>query len=608
MKHGLNLFKGKNIIMYNSDHFSREEALKQFINAKSKHNPNYNNKDVFVINLNKDLSENTISFGNFSNEFSDIKYFSVCLYKTDYHELKETDKCPIKIPDLCKNINRIQLSTPILRSDKRWETLGITASSLFLGSMLTEKSYKVNVKNITLPLLGDSSGFKNFDLFGFTLFEDIFPEFKTFISQNFSNNDSIIAAGGPFVTLSPLSSFFHLPEVNLFVRGEGEFVFPEILDSLKTGNLIELLKSEGYIYQEEGLIIISDYDVINMPSNLNKIKFNFSFIDKKSLHKGLEVNFSRGCKNSCTFCSKVQGKQFRKLELSSINNLLESFSNRLEKMEIESIESRILNINDDDILQDLEYTKSVLELIHKKRYKIWGIQSSISSFFSEKWEIENEKIDLISNKDFYPEGDPLLWLGTDTFLKKRGKRLGKKIPDMELFLLLLEKFEKLEIRNYHYWISSDHMTNWDEFMDELILIYNLNSRFPKFSILPHAPFLIPYPSTPSFKQITNLPESNSKLVYRKIIKGSYPIFDLILVERVESKWEKLNELLKNKKLSGKEGFFDYMKNGDFKNAVVTAYSFLKSERISKSHSDDSLIVKELSLIERNIENFITKII
>ena len=143
---------------------------------------------------------------------------------------------PVKnVPEIgIPNINTLGLSYPVLLSDKRWETIHLTASWLFLGSTLTNAHNKVRVNKQILPVTAVDPQLLNCDLIGFTLFEDLFIQTKGLLSQlrNHYKYNGIIAAGGPLITLTPYKSTFHLPEINLLVRGEAEFVLPELIKAI----------------------------------------------------------------------------------------------------------------------------------------------------------------------------------------------------------------------------------------------------------------------------------------------------------------------------------------------------------------------------------------
>ncbi len=598
------IFKNKNIIEYDADHFTKEEAIGNLLSIKTEYSGIIGESDIVTLKLKKNSTNSySINKSDYNNDITSANF----LLNGSKNELKETSSVLFKPIQIKEKINRIKLSTPFLNSDKRWDSIGLTASSLFLGSSLTENSFAVTLENISLPFQGDCNFYKNIDACGFTLFEDILLQFKDFL-KNFPPVPKIITvAGGPFITLNPLGAMYHLPEINLFIRGEGETVFPEILKSLVQNDIDTLMSFKGFLFQKRGLIISSDYNKKNVTDISNSPIFYFKFADKKKLANGLEMNFSRGCLNNCIFCSKVQGRKLRKLPFHKIEELFRSYKEHIKQLSLNTPESNVISINDDDILQDPEYAFSVFQIIIKSGLKLWGVQSSITSFFDKDKNININPIKIISNKELYNKS-PLLWIGTDTFLKKRSLRLGKPLPETDALYDLLEKFELYEIDNYHYWISSDHLSTWEEFIDELIIIYNIHKRFSRFSLLAHAPFLIPYPSTPAYKLIIKSGNHRKQIKYKKILKGFHHIFNLPLVDHVTTNSEYLNRLLYNEKLSGGKGFFDYLKDNDMLNAIICAYNFLKKDRISAENCTNKDAYNVIRNVERKAEEFITKIV
>ncbi len=606
MRSDQELFNGKVIITYDHVHFSREEVLQQYLKIKRDNSFDIKLEDIIRIDLHKKYKNSTYSSTHNQNS-STGRSCNFFLNGSDGKIQKGISAKSSQI-DLTSEIKRIKLSTPFRRSDKRWNSVGLTASPLFLGSALTESSFDVVIDNISLPLTENADLSEKIDLWGFTLFEDTFEDFKMFLKSIPDVPDIIMAAGGPFITLNPLTAMYHLPEINLFIRGEGEYIFPEILNAINNNDLASLFKLNGFYYQKQGLIFFSGYNEINAIDNLEDLKFHFSFAGRKELSNGLEINFSRGCRNNCVFCSKVQGRKFRELPIKNIKQLLLSFNERLLELNLDKESSGVININDDDILQNTNYADSVFKEIISNNISLWGIQSSITSFFQKNGDININAIKLISNIDLYRNSHPLLWTGTDTFLKSRSIRLGKPFPGIKMIYKLLKEFENYKIDNYHYWISSDHLSSWKEFFEEFQIIYDLKSNFPHFSLLHHSPFLIPYPSTPAFTLISRSENTASQIKYKKVIKGYDPIFDLILVDHVETQYEYLNKLLNNENLPGKRGFFDYLKNGEMKNAAISAYSFIKQERIAGEGFRNKRSQDELNEIEKNAEDFITKIV
>ncbi len=506
------------------------------------------------------------------------------------------------------DLKNILLAFPVKMSDKRWETIHFTSASLFLGSALTDAGFNVSARKLIMPMTtineNDYDSLTAVDMVGFTLFEDLFMETRDFLDQLVKTTyKGLLAAGGPMITLNPLKSAWHLPELNLLVRGEAEFVLPRLLKAVNNNDLAALMESKGFLFQTKGVIIISDLNYINRPGDFTGFQFNLDFLEEKHLGNGLEINLSRGCNRGCIFCSHVQGRSLRKLLPETFDHLLIAFRTKIFGGPV----SRALNINDDDILQEIDYAEVIFRMIKKKNFKLWGIQTSVNSFFKADRSIDYKVLDTIADKTLYVDNNPLTWSGTDAFLKERGKRLGKWIPSEAQMLELMGAFEEREIRNYHYWISSDHRSTWEEFVREFLFIYRVHTNYKRFGLLAHSPFLVPYSTTPLYRLLVKSPDLKSRIKYKQILKAEKEIFWFPLVEWVETAYPHLNRLLSNEKLGNRMGFFDYLKEKDYLNAFITLYDFLKKERLS-FESINSPEIESLVKTEREIETFISTII
>lgn len=515
-------------------------------------------------------------------------------------------------------IDHVLLCFPFLSTDKRWQSISLTASAVFLGSSLNNQGFQVKVKKLQLPTSHIERELLGNDLIGFTLFEDLLVEFKDFLEKLMGEEQyrGLLAAGGPLVTLNPWQVTYHLPEINLLVRGEAELILPGILQAIRENNLETLLGYKGLLFHKPGLLIISDFQEINRPKNFDHFDFNLGFLKGEHLANGLEINFSRGCRRGCLFCSKVQGKELRKLPLNKIEALLSGFSAAVEKTvppdpQAETpAPSLTININDDDILQDIEYTGKVLELLKRYRFKLWGIQGSIGSFFDKRQNLRREVIETIDYREVFVNQQPLLWLGTDSFLGQRGKRLGKLIPPVDAVERLLKDFEDRHILNYHYWISSDQQTTWEEFVQEFLCIFDWQRKFKTFFVLAHSPFLVPYAATPLHRLLTGSADFKKQIKYKKILKSRKETFTFPLVERLETRFPHLNRLLGNERLPGnrQHGFFDFLKQKDYLQAAVTIYNFLKQDRMLCEADGEYETAGTLKKTEIDLEEFIAQLL
>jgi hypothetical protein len=588
-----NIFNGKWIIRYSPVEFDYKYILEVLADIRNRLEATKTSMPYKRVIFNKNFAGNHFSLeaANSLAEFPAPEVF-------------------IKLKNV-KKINNLLLAYPVLLSDKRWETIHLPAASLFLGSSLDNAGFKVTVKKQILPVTGFDSQSTDYDLIGLTLFEDLFIPTKEFLSRLREVYTGFIAAGGPMVTLTPLESAYHLPEINLLVRGEAEFVFPGLIDAVNTNNISGMLEFKGFLFQVPGMIIISDVNEINRPENFTGFRFSLDFLEKDHVKEGLEINVSRGCKRGCIFCSAVQGRGLRKLPEAQLQDLLNRFSDRLDSFAVQPLPARrakTVNINDDDILQDLDYAGEIFQLIKGCGFRLWGIQTSIDSFFDAGGGLNRNALEIIADKSLYVDDNPLVWSGTDAFLKKRGKKLGKIIPGEQQMIQLVEELEKRQIRNYHYWISSDYRSGWGEFTQEFMFIYRLHDRFNYFGLIAHSPFLVPYSTTPLYRLLTGSAQLKNQIKYKKILESGKEMFIFPLVERVETPYIHLNRLLDNEKLSNRRGFFDYLKQKDYVNAFITLYNFLKQERIDAESFNRNEDAGQLKQIENKVESFISEML
>ncbi|MCP4151731.1 MAG: hypothetical protein GY757_28565, partial [bacterium] len=377
---------------------------------------------------------------------------------TNYSYNKGIPQGAAVIPEV--TVIKILLANPVRLNDKRWDTIHLTSASLFLGSTLGHSGFDVSTRKIVIPYTKSEPGFNDYHMVGFTLFEDLFLETRELMEGLIENNyKGLLAAGGPMITLNPMESAWHYPHLNLLVRGEAELLLPHLLDALNRKDLQSLLQEKGFLFHVPGTIIISHLETINRPADFSGFRFalpsreGFPGVDgyKRFLENGLELNLSRGCRRGCIFCSRVQGATLRTLPVESFKQLLGDFAGEVKALGVTSPHALSININDDDILQVPDYAEEVFEAVIAANFKLWGIQTSLNSFFHRRegtLKLNRRVLELIDNKVLYMESKPLVWLGTDAFLKERGKKLGKVLPSEEQILELMEEFEVRGIRNY----------------------------------------------------------------------------------------------------------------------------------------------------------------
>ncbi|MBN2346212.1 MAG: hypothetical protein JXO51_07450 [Candidatus Aminicenantes bacterium] len=645
------LFKGNWLVNYHP----KEQKFPDFLVSLGHIQEYFDKNGIEFESINVNIKKNGKKSHFFKEDWT--IYLNLNEIGCDFEEIFEKPEEIAQFKALERPIKTISLLFPRLESDPRWRSMGMPAGQILLSSSLKARGFEPR------PLLWTLSGENrptealSADLAGFTLFEDLLPVLGPILGEFRGSYGGILAAGGPFPTLAPLAAAYHLPQANLFVRGEAELVLPGILEALNSGDAEAFFRNKGIFWQQPGLIAMAGFDKVNRPDNLGDIPIDLDFLKPAHIEHGLEMNFSRGCSRGCVFCCHAQGKKLRKLPLEKARELLEEYRNivigmtggaespwqeshpypipLLSRRDERGISSRwtdgnaspptpspkgegglkkaasrgnfppsppgeggwgmgpdrselmdsAVNINDDDILQDPGYARAVFGLIKEQGLRIFGIQTSTTSLVKGDGDPDQVVLDLVSDKELYVGGAPLLWLGTDAFLAERARRLGKKLPPPEKFKELLGELEKRRIRHYHYWISSDGESTWEKFVEELALLFSFFRDFPRFGLLAHAPFIVPYPSSRLFGQL--LPD-DLRLKIKINLNAPDARFGYRVVDRLETRWPQLNALLRNEKAGGEKGLFDFLKEKNFMAAAQLAYHFLKQEQLQSSQNDLAL--------------------
>ncbi len=516
--------------------------------------------------------------------------------------IEEIYKKPVKIAKfnpLTKPIRTISLLFPKVENDPRWRTMGLPAGQMFLASALNAGGFAASPVPLVIPRENRPAEALSSDMAGITLFEDLLPLLGPFWADFRPSYDGILAIGGPFPTLAPAAAAFHLPQADLVVRGEAELALPRVLRALNQGDEGAFFAHQGVLWRRPGLLAMAGFDRVDRPEELKAVPIALDFLEKAHLEHGLEMNFSRGCRRGCVFCCRAQGTRLRTLPLEKADELLSAYGQKAAELGM-SAEAGTINVNDDDILQDTEYAAGIFALLRRRGMRMFGVQTSTASLTKADGAPDRTVLDLVADRDLYVNSDPLLWLGTDAFLPARAQRLGKKLPPPERFRELLGELERRKIRHYHYWISSDGETTWEEFVEELGLIFSFFHELPGFGLLAHAPFVVPYPSSALFRRIA---PNDPRLKTRLNLDAPDARFAYRIIERLETSWPQLNALLRNDKAGGEQGFFDFLKEKDLLSAAQLAYHFLKQEQF-QLHAADPGIDSARMMLEKIIEELL----
>jgi len=190
----------------------------------------------------------------------------------------------------------------------------------YLAASLRGHGHSVSVKDLNVE--DPPSDLTPFDLVGITADTPRYPLALEW-AQRAKQSGARVILGGPHVTFldeEPLLRGW----VDVVVRGEGELIFPSLVDFLQSNQ--DLAELPGLSYREDGLIRrTADGEI---PADLDSLPFPARDLLAMPLYRHLELAgrpitsliTSRGCPFRCTFCasSRFSGTRWRTRSIPSI--------------------------------------------------------------------------------------------------------------------------------------------------------------------------------------------------------------------------------------------------------------------------------------------------
>lgn len=238
-------------------------------------------------------------------------------------------KIALIFPSPPKIVNKVNSNPWISKKIKKLFQLGETnytpPLSLLMLAAMTPESIQVEIVDERFEEIDFT---KKYDLVGITVVTQV-SNHAYRISKRFKSLGSVVVLGGIHPSVLPEEAIQHCDTV---VVGEGEHVWPQIIKDLKTNSLEKIYKGGNN----------QPIDDLPVPKR-SILKNSHRYLTNKV------VLATRGCGNSCSFCSigLAVGKKYRK---RSIDRVIE---------EIESIPGKQVIFADDNLGWDLEFTKEL---------------------------------------------------------------------------------------------------------------------------------------------------------------------------------------------------------------------------------------------------------
>lgn len=121
-------------------------------------------------------------------------------------------------------------------------------------------------------------------------------------------NPNVVTIGGNHHYTALAREEMAKEPIDFVIKGEGELSLTELVNAIDAGRSVKKIKgiyykdAKGSIVENENRPLISDLDSLPMPA-FDLVLKNNNFINKAIYWRGVTVSHSRGCTNSCKFCS-----------------------------------------------------------------------------------------------------------------------------------------------------------------------------------------------------------------------------------------------------------------------------------------------------------------
>ena len=418
---------------------------------------------------------------------------------------------------------------------------GVPPSVFFMAPALQKRGFRVAVDTLVLDAFAEPGlcppqvRASNLERLGQILGKrpfciaitgmDFYLEELRYLAREIRSRDPevFIAFGGPLVTLYPDKGPVYLPDGNIFLRGEADVAFGELLsglagrratESLSEEDLLRLEGQQGLFLRAGNTVYVSHLDRKHWMEDIDRVfqdEIDLSYVEKAHFRNGFSLHTTRGCPCRCSFCAKVHGSRVRALRAETIFRLLAALQARIEEIDRsqgftaeERRKAYELSFSDDDFLLDGRRAGRVLQGIAGYPFTIRTIPAGIPSFLCDAAEGQRgfdpslfDAIQQASGKIGSFE------IGTDDFSERELQRLAKGHPrryGLEEIREVLSRLEELRVSNRHFVILSNPDTGWSDLLEKLVNLEESSWSYAHFLPDPN-PFVLAPVGTALFAQL-----------------------------------------------------------------------------------------------------------
>jgi anaerobic magnesium-protoporphyrin IX monomethyl ester cyclase len=198
----------------------------------------------------------------------------------------------------------------------------IPVGLLMIAAIARDAGHKVsfldlNAYRVSLQTAGEEIAIDDYEIICIGGLSSMYKDIKKILPLcKIIHPDSLLVAGGGFITYMPDKILQLQPEIDVAVLGEGEETWKEILDAGPNG---DFSKIKGIVYRSDndgGITfteprpLISDMDVLPYPAyefiDIDRYSENYELVNSEeafTAKRKLHIVTERGCPRQCTFCT-----------------------------------------------------------------------------------------------------------------------------------------------------------------------------------------------------------------------------------------------------------------------------------------------------------------
>ena len=277
------------------------------------------------------------------------------------------------------------------QTNSKYKFLGVVAPSLGIGYMaavLEEHGYDVDVLDasaleLTYDEIGDEILKRNPDIVSISaLTPTIGVALDSADKIKQVKPDTVVVLGGYHPTFE-YKSVLEEPSVDVVVRGEGEYTFLDLVQTIERGG--DLANVEGLAFHDESdssLTVTPDRPIIQ---DLDELPFPAFHLFPMEKYKILNITTNvatiittRGCPMKCSFCSSaaLHGDHLRR---RSYENVCDEIEVRLREQNIDTIA-----FMDDTFTLNKKFVRDFCAEIKRRNLKFWwGCTSRVDTLDEE---------------------------------------------------------------------------------------------------------------------------------------------------------------------------------------------------------------------------------